>query len=88
MDADPEKLTIRTSYNLQGVSFCPSEIAAEIKKHIPGFQITYDVDAGKQKIAESWPDILDDKRARSDWGWSPKFGLKEITEDILKNLKV
>ena len=67
------------------MSFCPSEIAAEIKKHIPEFEITYKPDF-RQSIASSWPKSINDSVARLDWGWEPSFGLEEMTEDILKNL--
>ena len=88
MDAPPEDLTIRTSYNLQSTSFCPSEIAAQIQKHIPNFQIKYDIDPKRQSFAESWPKKLDDTPARKDWGWKPKFDLAKLTKQILDNLKV
>lgn len=63
---------------MSGVSFCPSELAAEIKKHIPDFKITYKVDPIKQGIANSWPMRKDDSRARVDWGWKPKFNLERM----------
>ena len=85
MEAPAEKITVRSSYNVSGMSFCPSEIAAEIKKHIPDFEITYKPDF-RQGIASSWPKSINDSVARLDWGWEPAFGLEEMTEDILKNL--
>jgi nucleoside-diphosphate-sugar epimerase len=85
MEASPEKIKIRSSYNVSGMSFCPSEIAAEIKKHIPDFEITYREDF-RQAIADSWPKSINDSVARIDWGWEPAFGLEEMTEEILTNL--
>jgi len=61
-------------------------VAATIKKHIPEFSITYKPDF-RQAIADSWPKSLDDSQARSDWGWKHKFGLEEMTADILKNIQ-
>jgi nucleoside-diphosphate-sugar epimerase len=61
------------------------DIAAEIKKHIPDFEITYKPDF-RQQIAESWPASIDDSVARRDWGWQPQYDLRRMTEDILKNL--
>jgi len=72
-------------YNLAAVTFSPGELAAEIRKHLPQFSCTY-VPDGRQKIADSWPGSIDDKEARRDWGWAPRFGLAEMTEDMLKNL--
>lgn len=85
METPRERITIRSSYNIAAMSFCPSEIAEEIKKHIPEFEITYRPDF-RQSIADSWPKSIDDSTARGDWGWSPAFGLKEMTKDILQNL--
>lgn len=87
MEAPPEKIKIRSSYNISGMSFCPSEIAAEIKKHIPEFEISYKPDF-RQEIADSWPQSIDDSKARQDWGWKPEYDLVKMTTDILKNLSV
>jgi nucleoside-diphosphate-sugar epimerase len=85
MEASPEKIKIRSSYNVAGMSFCPAEIATEIKKYIPEFVITYNPDF-RQAIADSWPKSINDSVARIDWGWQPAFGLEEMTEEILTNL--
>jgi nucleoside-diphosphate-sugar epimerase len=86
MEEDVENLKTHADYNVAGVSFSPAELANEIKKHIPEFEIEYKPDF-RQKIAESWPRSIDDSMARSDWNWSHKFGLKEITETMINNLK-
>ena len=86
MEAPSEKITTRTSYNIAAMSFSPQEIAAEIKKHIPGFAIDYAPDY-RQTIANSWPQSIDDSVARKDWGWKPEFDLAAMTEDMLKNLR-
>ena len=86
MQADSEKIKIRSSYNLAGISFSPKDIAAEIKKHIPGFSISYKPDF-RQKIADSWPASIDDTAARNDWDWKPAFDLQKMTEVMLKNLR-
>jgi nucleoside-diphosphate-sugar epimerase len=86
MEAPAEKIRIRSSYNVTAMSFCPAEIAAEIKKHIPEFEITYKPDF-RQAIADSWPKSINDSVARIDWGWEPQFDLSEMTNDILKSLK-
>ena len=85
MNAPVERIRIRSSYNVTAMSFCPSEIANEIKKYIPEFEISYNPDF-RQAIADSWPKSIDDSRARKDWGWIHTFGLKEMTGEILKNL--
>src|SRR5688572_19119672 len=86
MEAPAEKIRIRSSYNVTAMSFSPAEIAAEIKKHIPEFEITYNPDF-RQAIADSWPKSINDSVARIDWGWEPQFDLSEMTSHILKSLK-
>ncbi len=85
MEADASKISIRTSYNISGMSFSPKEIAAEIKKHIPEFSISYKEDY-RQAIADSWPQSIDDTVARTDWGWKEEFTLEEMTRDMFDNL--
>lgn len=86
MQAPVEQIKIRSSYNLAAMSFTPTEIAAEINKHIPEFTITYEPDF-RQKIADSWPASIDDAEARKDWNWKHKFDLETMAEDMLKHLK-
>ena len=85
MHAPSEQILIRSSYNLGGMSFSPKDIAAEIKKHISDFTITYKPDF-RQKIADSWPKSINDDRAKKDWNWHPQFNLKSMTDDMLLNL--
>jgi len=86
MEADASKLTIHSSYNMSGISFSPKEIAAEINKHIPDFEITYKPDF-RQQIAESWPQSIDDSIAKKDWGWKHSYGLEEMTKVMLNEIK-
>jgi len=85
MEAEASKLSIRSSYNLSALSFNPKEIAAEVKKRIPEFEITYKPDF-RQKIAESWPQSIDDSVAQNDWGWKYKYGLSEMTDIMLAEI--
>jgi len=85
MNAEERKIKIRSGYNLSAISFSPKEIAAEIKKHIPGFKISYKPDF-RQEIADSWPRSIDDSSAQTDWGWRHEYDLKKMTADMLKNL--
>ncbi|WP_075343734.1 NAD-dependent epimerase/dehydratase family protein [Tenacibaculum agarivorans] len=86
MQAEEDKIKVRTSYNLGAISFTPSEIAEEIKKHIPDFTISYAPDF-RQEIADSWPQIIDDSNARLDWNWNHSFDLKTMTKEMLKNIQ-
>jgi nucleoside-diphosphate-sugar epimerase len=85
MEAPAEKIKVRTSYNLSSMSFSPKEIAAEIKKQLPDFEMTYKPDY-RQAIADSWPQSIDDSVARSDWGWKHEYDLPKMTKDMLQNL--
>ena len=85
MNIAQEKISVRTSYNISGMSFSPEEIAAEIKKHIPSFSVSYKPDY-RQTIAESWPQSIDDSVAWNDWGWKPEYDLAKMTSDMLNNL--
>ena len=85
MEADASKISIRTSYNISAMSFSPKEIAAEIKKHIPEFRISYQPDY-RQQIAESWPQSIDDTVARKDWNWKEEYNISRMVKDMLANL--
>lgn len=86
MHADSDKVRERGSYNLAGISFSPTELAASIRRHIPNFEIRYEQDF-RQAIADSWPNSIDDSVARRDWEWKPQYDLETMTEDMLQNLK-
>jgi nucleoside-diphosphate-sugar epimerase len=86
MNASPEKIKIRSSYNVSAMSFSPQQISDEIKRHIPTFTISYKPDF-RQQIADSWPQSIDDSAARNDWGWKEKYNLQKMTSDMLMHLK-
>ena len=88
LEADPDKLIHRNAFNVTAMSFDPEEIAASIKKHIPEFELTYDVDKTKQAIADSWPNSLDDTAAKAEWGWNPEYNLETMTKDMLEKLTI
>ncbi len=85
MEAPADRISIRTSYNISGMSFSPKEIAACIKKHIPEFDMEYKPDY-RQAIADSWPQSIDASVAATDWGWKPEFDLEKMTADMFDNL--
>lgn len=87
MAAPAEKLSVRSSYNLGGISFTPEMLANEIRKHLPDFSISYLENDPRQAIADSWPKSIEDNYAQNDWGWKLKFDLAAITADMLKNIK-
>ena len=86
-EADGSKLIHRNAFNITAMSFCPEDIKKSIQKHIPEFEMDYAVDPIKQKIANSWPNSLDDSCAREEWGWDPKFNLDTMTADMLEKLR-
>ncbi len=86
MDAPADQLSIRSSYNVAGISFNPAQLAAAIQAQLPGFTISYEPDS-RQAIADTWPRSLDDQQARLDWGWQAQIGLEAMVADMLKNIK-
>lgn len=87
MDTEASNVKVRTSYNLAGISFAPEHVADSIRKFIPDFKMGYSPDF-RQDIANSWPQVIDDTAARTDWGWKHEYDLDKMTEDMLSNLKV
>ena len=87
MEAPADKITVRTSYNVAGMSFSPREIAESIQAHIPSFTMDYKPDY-RQAIADSWPQSIDDTVARRDWNWQQEFDLQKMTADMLANLEL
>lgn len=86
MESPAEKIALRSSYNLDGMSFSPQEVAHSIQKHLPGFKISYSPDF-RQQIADSWPSGIDDSVAREHWGWKAGFDLDRTTSEMLGNLE-
>lgn len=87
MEAPADKVAVRSSYNVAGVSFNPRELAAAIKRAVPGFEISYRPDS-RQAIAATWPQSLDDSVAAADWGWKAQVGIEKMVADMLANVDV
>jgi len=85
MEAPAASLSVRTAYNLAGMSFSPAELAAEISKALPRFKMKYRPDF-RQKIADSWPSGIDDRHARHDWGWQPEYNLESMVKDMIHHI--
>ena len=85
MTTKKENIKIRTSYNISAVSFTPKELEKQIKIYFPNFSVKFKPDY-RQKIADSWPDSIDDQEAKADWGWKAKFNLEKLTSEMFKNL--
>ena len=86
MDAPAERVIDRHSYNLAGISFTPLQIAAAIRRRLPGFEMDCVPDF-RQAIAASWPRSIDDAPAREHWGWAPRFDLDAMVDAMLDNLR-
>ena len=87
MEADPDKLVHRNSFNVTSMSFTPEQLFTEIKKRVPSFTWDYEIDPVKAQISASWPDCLDDSCAREEWGWNPKWGMDAVIDDMLAACK-
>ena len=88
MEADPTRLVHRNAFNIASWSFGPETVYAAIKKYKPDFEMVYDIDPLKQRIADSWPDRMDDSCARQEWGWCPQYDLDAMTRDMLDKLAI
>jgi nucleoside-diphosphate-sugar epimerase len=86
MRADPSRLEHRNAFNVTAMSITPAELAAEIRRHRPDFEIDYEIDPIRQAIADSWPERVDDGAAREEWGWQPAYDLASMTRDMLAKL--
>jgi len=86
METDPKNLKHRNAFNVTAMSFAPEHIYAEIKKHIPEFEMSYQIDPVRQSIADSWPRSMDDSAAREEWGWAPEYDLPKMTSDMIQTL--
>jgi nucleoside-diphosphate-sugar epimerase len=87
MEADMKRLRYHGDYNVAAFSFAPEDIANEIKKIIPDFTIDYKPDH-RQKIAESWPESIDDTAAREDWDWQPSYDIQKMTKEMIEKLSL
>ncbi len=87
MEAPIEKLRYHGDYNISAFSFTPAELANEIKKRIPNFEMSYEIDPLRQAIADSWPRSIDDTPAREDWSWKPAYDLGAMVDDMLEKLR-
>jgi nucleoside-diphosphate-sugar epimerase len=88
METDASRLLHRNAFNVSAASFTPARLADEIRLHIEDFAMDYDVDPVRQRIADSWPNCVDDRAAREEWGWQPEWDLASMTRDMLDNLRL
>jgi nucleoside-diphosphate-sugar epimerase len=87
MEADASRLVHRNAFNVTAMQLTPDSLAREIRKHIPAFQISYEVDPVRQAIADSWPRRIDDSAARAEWGWAPVYDAAAMTADMLAHVR-
>jgi len=88
MEADPARLIHRNAFNITAMSIAPEDVAAEIQKSIPKFEMHYEVNHNLQQIADSWPNSLDDSAARTEWDWKAEYDLPRMTKEMLFALKM
>lgn len=85
MEAPKENLSIQSAYNLAGISFTAKELANEITKTGIHLLVTYNPDF-RQKIADSWPQSIDDTLAQKDWNWELRFDIEKLVKTMLINV--
>ncbi|GKV69086.1 L-threonine 3-dehydrogenase [Sporosarcina sp. NCCP-2716] len=87
METDADNLIHRNAFNVTAMSFDPAELAAAIRKHIPSFEIAYDVDPVRQSIADSWPNSLDCSAAEAEWGFQATYDMDAMVTDMLEKIR-
>jgi nucleoside-diphosphate-sugar epimerase len=87
MEADADRLRHRNAFNVTAMQLTPESLAAEIRNHVPSFEIDYAIDPVRQAIADSWPMRIDDSAAREEWGWEPRYGAASMTAEMLTHLR-
>ena len=85
MHADKENLSTAMGYNISAFSVSPKSLYNAIHPHVSDFTIEYKPDS-RQRIADSWPQSIDDQQARADWSWAPDYGIEEMVADMMKNV--
>jgi nucleoside-diphosphate-sugar epimerase len=87
MEADPARLRHRNAFNITAMQVTPLTLAASIREHIPGFELDFDIDPQRQRIADSWPRRIDDSAAREEWGWRAEWTLESMTEHMITSIR-
>jgi threonine 3-dehydrogenase len=82
LEADRAALT-DTVYNVGAFSASAGEIAARVMKSFPKAQIRYEPDSVRARIVDSWPEDVDDSKARRDWGWKNDYDFARAFDEYL-----
>jgi len=85
MHAERAEISTSMAYNIHGFSLSPEELATEIKKYLPRFEMSYNPDH-RQKIADSWTESIDDSLARRDWSWKAQYDMTSMVKDMIEQM--
>ena len=77
----------RCVYNIAAFSPTAQELADSVTRLLPDAKITFKSDPHRQAVLDSWPHVLDDTLARSDWGWQPTFDVDAMSEHLLPRIR-
>jgi nucleoside-diphosphate-sugar epimerase len=80
MDARRETLT-RQVYNIAAFSLSAAGFRKRALGAFPSAQITFAPNPRRQGIVDSWPEDVDDRAARADWGWQPDYDVDRFFEE-------
>jgi nucleoside-diphosphate-sugar epimerase len=81
--AAPRQRLTRTAYNVAAFNPSAEEVRDVVVRAFPSAHITWQTDAKRQGIVDSWPAAVDDSRARADWGFAPRYDLARAFDDYL-----
>ncbi len=86
MEAPADRLKHHNAFNVTAMQLTPASLADLIRAELPEFRIDYDVDPVRQRIADSWPQRIDDRAAREEWNWKPEYDAPSMVKDMLEQL--
>ena len=80
LDAPRERLTTNV-YNVAAFAITAEDFRQRALKAFPDATVTYEPNPRRQGIVDSWPEDVDDSRARADWKWKPDYDVDRFFEE-------
>ena len=86
--AAPRGALSRTAYNVAAFSPTAEEVRGVVARAFPDAAISWNVDAKRQGIIDTWPADVDDGAARRDWGFAPRYDFEDaFTEYLIPTIR-
>jgi threonine 3-dehydrogenase len=81
--AAPKERLSQLVYNVTSFSISAQEIYDIVTSAFPDADIQFEVDDCRQKIIDTWPEIVDDAAAQRDWDWQPDYNCERSFNEYL-----